>query len=337
MEPQPEQRPADWLALGADVGGTSTRILVAAADGTPVGRGVAGGGNPVSHPDTAAAALGQALTAALAGIDPARVRAAVVGVAGGSALSRPEVRAAFDRVWSETGVNCAPAYVSDLEIAFAAGTAEPDGTVLIAGTGAVAGAVQSRHLVHTSDGHGWLLGDDGSGFWLGREAARATLRTLDAGDPPGPLATSVLQALQVPDGPGASAQPPDPHWQRVRVIDALNSRPPVRLAELAPSVTTAYSVGDPQSLRIVDEAARLLFESVCRVRRHDEHTPIVLAGSVASEDSPVGVALRALVSEGLSGPTLSARDGVAGAAWLALTAAEANCATEEARNRLSSV
>lgn len=337
MEPQLAQRPADWLVLGGDVGGTSTRILVAAGDGTPVGRGVAGGGNPVSHPDTAAAALGQALTAALAGIDPLRVCAAVVGVAGGSALSRPEVRAAFDRVWSETGVSCAPAYVSDLEIAFAAGTADPDGTVLIAGTGAVAGAIEGRRLVRTVDGHGWLLGDDGSGFWLGREAARATLRTLDAGEPPGPLASSVLRALDAPDEPRPSAQPTDPYWERVRVIDSLNSRPPVRLAELAPSVTAAFTVGDPQAVLIVDEAAQLLFETVRRVRRSDERTPIVLAGSVASTDSPVGVALRTLVTEGLSGPTLSARDGVAGAGWLALTAAEANSATEEARNRLSSV
>lgn len=337
MEPQPAQRPADWLVLGGDVGGTSTRILVAASDGTPVGRGAAGGGNPVSHPDTAAAALGQALTAALAGIDPSRVRAGVVGVAGGSALSRPEVRAAFERVWSETEVGCAPAYVSDLEIAFAAGTGEPDGTVLIAGTGAVAGEVESRSLVRTVDGHGWLLGDNGSGFWLGREAARATLRTLDAGEPLGPLASSVLRALEGPDGPRTPAQPTDPYWQRVHLIESLNSRPPVRLAELAPSVTAAYKVGDPQARWIVGEAARLLFETVCRVRRADEQTPIVLAGSVAGEGTPVGVALRTLVSEGLSGPTLSARDGVAGAAWLALAAAETNTATEEARNRLSAV
>ncbi len=331
MDPQLAQPPADWLVLGGDVGGTSTRILVATGDGTPVGRGVAGGGNPVSHPDTAAAALGEALTAALSGVDPSRVRAAVVGVAGGSALSRPEVRAAFDRVWSGAGVGCAPAYVSDLEIAFAAGTAEPDGTVLIAGTGAVAGAVRSRHLVRTVGGHGWLLGDEGSGFWLGREAARATLHTLDAGEPPGALATSVLRLLGVPD------EPADPYWQRVAVIDTLNSRPPVRLAELSPSVTSAYAVGDPQAQQIVEEAARLLFETVCRVRRPDEQSPIVLAGSVATADSPVGAAVRVLVGEGLSGPTLSARDGVAGAAWLALTAVAASSASEEARTRLSTL
>ncbi|MGI8994127.1 MAG: N-acetylglucosamine kinase [Nocardioidaceae bacterium] len=333
MEAQVSRRPADWLVLGGDMGGTSTRILVAGPDGTPVGRGRAGGGNPVSHPATAAAALGQALGAALADLDPARVRAAVVGVAGGSALSRPEVRTAFDRVWSEAGLTCAPTYASDLEIAFAAGTSEPDGTVLIAGTGTVAGALRGRRLVHTVDGHGWLLGDDGSGFWLGREAARATLRSIDAAEPPGPLVTSVLRELGALDEP--VAERPDLNGQRVRVIDTLNDRPPVRLAELAPLVTAAYMVRDPSAERIVEEAARLLFETVCRARPPAERTPIVLAGSVASENSPVGVALRALVAERFAGSTRSARDGVGGAAGFVLAAADARAATEEARSRLT--
>lgn len=92
MNDVPAGQPSDSLILGGDIGGTFTRILLAAYDGTPVRRGSAGGGNPVSHPDTAAAALAQALGEAFVGVDPARERAAVVGVAGGPALARPEVQ-----------------------------------------------------------------------------------------------------------------------------------------------------------------------------------------------------------------------------------------------------
>lgn len=329
------RQPGDWLVLGGDIGGTSTRVLVAGCDGTPYGRGTADGGNPVSHPDTAAAAFGQALQRALAGLDPARVRTAVVGVAGGSALQQPEVQTAFGRVWSDIGLSCPATYASDLEVAFAAGTAESDGTVLIAGTGAVAGAVQARRLVRTVDGHGWLLGDDGSGFWLGREAARATLRTLDAAEAPGPLAASVLRELDALDAGAASTGRHDLNAQRVLLIHTLNTRPPVRLAELAPLVTAAYRARDPAAESIVEEAARLLAETVGRVRRPDEQTPIVLAGSLAHEDSPVGAKLRTLVAERFSGALLSARDGVGGAAWLALAAADPSAATEEARARLT--
>ena len=312
--------------LGGDIGGTSTRILVAAYDGTPVGRGAAGGGNPVSHPETAAAALGTALGEALDGVDPSRVRAAVVGLAGGSALQQPEMRVAFGRVWSESGVTGPVTYVSDLEVAFASGTAEPSGTLLIAGTGAVAGAVRDHRLVKVADGHGWLLGDDGSGFWLGREAARATLRALDRGEVAGPLAASVLREL--------GALEADVNDLRTHVINVLNTRPPVLLADLAPLVTAAAAAGDPVAEAISTEAARLLVQTVARVRDIDEHTPIVLAGSLTREDLSVGAKLRALIAGQFSGKVLSARDGLGGAAWLALASADPAAATAEARIRL---
>lgn len=257
-------------------------------------------------------------------------------MAGGSALRQPEVGQAFGRAWSDIGLSCPPTYVTDLEVAFAAGTAEPSGTVLIAGTGAVAGELRDRRLVRTEDGHGWLLGDDGSGFWLGREAARATLRTLDASEPPGPLAASVLRELGAANAPDASPLRTGLNEQRVQVIHALNTRPPVRLAELAPLVTAAFAARDPVAERIVEEAARLLAQTVGRVRQPEERTPIVLAGSLARADSPVGAKLRALVAARHFGPLLSAHSGVGGAAWLALAAADASAATEAARIRLTS-
>jgi glucosamine kinase len=320
----------DWLVLGGDVGGTSTRILVAGRDGTPLARATTGGGNPVSHPDTAAAALGEALQAALADVDPARVRVAVVGLAGSSALDQPDIGAAFERAWTGAGVTCAPTYVSDLAVAFAGGTPEPDGTVLVAGTGAVAGAVRDRRVVRTADGHGWLLGDDGSGFWLGREAARAALRTLDDDVPPGPLATAVLREL----GADATTTASGPSQRRAMVIRAAHSRPPVRLADLAPLVGTACDAGDPAARRIADGAARLLTQTIGRVRPDEASTPIVLAGGLARADGPVGTRLRELVHARFAGEVVSAADGVAGATWLALEAADPGAATEEARGRL---
>lgn len=337
MDPRNSHHPSDWLVLGGDIGGTSTRIVVARRDGTPLGRGLAGGGNPVSHPGTAAVALGKALHDALAGIAPSRVRTAVVGVAGGSALQQPEVRDGFERVWSEAGLTCAATYASDLEVAFASGTAEADGTLLIAGTGAVAGAILDHRLVRTAGGHGWLLGDEGSGFWLGREAVRATLRTLDAAETAGPLVTSVLRELGAGDTAAASSQLSGLNRQRVHVIHTLNTRPPVRLAELAPLVTAAAAARDPAAEVIVAEAARLLVQTVDRVRKPDERTPIVLAGTLAGEDVPVGATLRTLISQRFPGALLSARDGVGGAAWLALVAADPEAATEQARTRLVAI
>ncbi|MGA9345350.1 MAG: BadF/BadG/BcrA/BcrD ATPase family protein, partial [Nocardioidaceae bacterium] len=253
------------------------------------------------------------------------------GVAGGFARHRPELGAMFEQAWAAVGMGCPTSYVSDLEVAFASGTTEPDGTVLIAGTGAAAARIVGRHVVVTADGHGWLLGDDGSGFWLGREAARATLRTLDAGKEPGPLAGAVLAELV---GAGADARRPDPVAQRVQLIHAVNARAPVKLAELAPLVGVAHRAGDPEAVRIVEEAARLLLQTLRGVRETGESGPIVLAGSVAGEESPVGAALRTGVDQRFSGPVCSAADGVGGAAWLALATLEGT-ATDEAWSRLT--
>jgi glucosamine kinase len=319
---------SEILALGGDLGGTSTRIVVVGPDGREHGRGITGGGNPTTDPAGAAAAFGDALRAALSGVDGGRVKASVVGVAGGSALRTPAVATYFDRVWTEAGLTCSPGYVPDLEVAFAGGTPASDGAVLVAGTGAAAGSLTEHRLTRTADGHGWLLGDDGSGFWLGREAVRATLRTLDARTPPGPLVEGVLRELDA-DRPGRDGQ-------HDRVIQVVNSRPGVQLSALAPLVTAAYRAGDPQAQSIVERAAAALVATLALIRDPAESTPIVLAGSLAGDTSPVGAELRTLLAARFAGAVSPARTGVGGAAWLALAALDPALATRETHARLCS-
>jgi N-acetylglucosamine kinase-like BadF-type ATPase len=325
------------LVLGGDLGGTSTRILVVGADGRECGRGAAGAGNPISHPARAAEALGDALRAALTGVDPGRVRASVIGIAGGSALRTPPVAARFGQAWEQAGLTCDPGYVPDLEVAFAAGTPEPDGSVLVAGTGATAGAVTGHRLTRTADGHGWLLGDDGSGFWLGREAIRAALHTLDAGEPPGHLVAAVLRELGADgtDDELAAAVPGrGTNRRRELVIQAVNSRPGIELSALAPLVSAACREGDPQARSIVERAAAALLATLGRVRDSAETTPIVLAGGLTSDASPVGSTLRRLLPGRFAGPVHPAHSGVGGAAWLALATLDPALATSDAHARL---
>ncbi|WP_303395021.1 BadF/BadG/BcrA/BcrD ATPase family protein, partial [Micromonospora sp. NBS 11-29] len=130
---------SDTVVVGLDVGGTSTRATALSLDGARLGTGRAGGGNPTSYgADRAAVELLAALRAALAGVDPTRVRAGAIGLAGaGRLLADPQGRAAFDRAWAEAGLRCPYTVHGDALVAYASGTAAPDGTVLIAGTGAI--------------------------------------------------------------------------------------------------------------------------------------------------------------------------------------------------------
>jgi N-acetylglucosamine kinase-like BadF-type ATPase len=328
--------PASTLVLGGDLGGTSTRIVISDSEGNVIGRGAAAGGNPTSHPATAAANFGQAVHAALEGIDPAGVQAAVIGTAGGSALGRPDVRAQFDAAWSGAGLTVEPRFIGDLEVAFASGTPAPDGTVLIAGTGSNTGLVRDHELVRTAGGHGWLLGDDGSGFWLGREAMRSVLRGIDLGEPLGVLGEAVVQAVLPDRDPAAHAEREGYDLLRDDLIRTVNARPPVLLAELARPVVAAYDQNDKTAHALVKRAAELLIETVSRLWTTSDNGPLVLAGSVAGESSPVGRLLRQSIHEHFDGEVLTARDGVGGATWLALGVLDPALATRDNHARLVS-
>ncbi|MFD8533249.1 N-acetylglucosamine kinase [Streptosporangium canum] len=347
--------------LGLDVGGTSSRALLLDASGRRIGYGRAPGGNPAAHGTGAAAAnIRRALEPALLGVDPAEVAGAVVGMAGFGALDR----AVFDRMWASAGLRCVPAVTGDLGVAFAAGTAEPRGTVLIAGTGAIAARIEDGEPVAVSDGLGWLLGDQGSGFWLGREAARAAVRSLSRGESDGLLTRLVAGEIRdadnqdgqdgqdgrdiqnsrdvcdakdgrdvrdnqdVRDGRAGGWPPVDGRAEAIRLVVHAQGRSPLELARLAPLVSRAAAAGDPDALKIVATAAGLLCATVAEVREEGEDTPIVLAGSVLTSEGPVCSAVR----DGLGAPTALAGDGAAAAAWLA--AKEAFGLDREAAARL---
>ncbi|MFI6820148.1 N-acetylglucosamine kinase [Micromonospora sp. NPDC050187] len=294
------------LVVGADCGGSATRVVVATPDGRIVGRGRAGAGNPVARPPAdAAAALVAAVREALAGRDPARVAGAVVALAGRSALDRPAVAACFADAWRATGLNCPLRTVGDAVVAFAAGTPARSGTVLIAGTGAVAARIVEHSVGHTVDGLGWLLGDEGGGFWLGLEAARLTARALTTGhDRIGPLVDAVSTAVR-----GAAAPAGDPTGDGF--VTAFYALPRHRVAGLAPLVLDAVRAGDPDAHRLIEKAADRLAATVHAVAPGAE--PLVLAGGLLTGPPEIRAALLARLKR----PATIAGDPAEAAAWLA--------------------
>ncbi|MFI7117073.1 N-acetylglucosamine kinase [Amycolatopsis sp. NPDC049868] len=300
--------------IGVDAGGTSTRAIAVDASGAVLGTGRAGGANPNSHPPhTAASRIANAITGALGGLDPAATAACVVGMAGVSKLSDPSIAEIFEAAWKDAGIGPVRT-VPDPEVAYASATSSPDGSVLVAGTGSIAGRIRGRRMVSTVGGYGWLLGDEGSAYWLGREAVRSTLDVLGRGGEPGPLARAVLIEALGPSAvdPGSDRTPDASLWRAL--ITSANSEAPIRLARFAPFVSEAYREGDPAADEITTRAAALLVTNVMTARDPGETTPIVLVGGVLSPEGPVGAKVRAELA-GLE--VLTSTDGVLGAAWLA--------------------
>ncbi|MGW3310018.1 N-acetylglucosamine kinase [Streptomyces sp. NPDC001073] len=293
----------EWV-IGLDAGGTRTRaVLAAAEDGRPLGEGAAGPGNALTVPvprltDHLAEAIGQAV--------PEAVRTRVVAVSGGFAgataasaedpghvNARTALTAALDRL----GIPADRLRVcSDIEAAFASAPGTPaDGLALVAGTGAVALRITDRRTTTSVDGDGWLLGDDGSGFWIGRSAVRAALRMADGRGPTTVLAGSVGRALGVP----AEEQPGDGDWTRahreayrMHVLPAVMAELPVRLARFAPLVVEAAGKRDTVAEGILDEAATQLAATVRALEPHPGER-VVATGGLLGPEGPLTAPLTA--------------------------------------------
>ncbi|HEY8481963.1 MAG TPA: BadF/BadG/BcrA/BcrD ATPase family protein [Spirillospora sp.] len=180
--------------VGIDAGGTKTRCVVLTLGGALAGTGTGPGANPNSGGDTAGA-LTTALREAIGDLDRTRILTGVFGIAGAGSAGRPAAVAAARQAWQAVGLRGSPAVVTDIAVAFAAGTNAPQGIVVFSGTGAGAAVISDGAIVQRADGYGWLVGDEGSAVWLGKEAVRAALAAYDGRGSPTLLSDSVPRAL----------------------------------------------------------------------------------------------------------------------------------------------
>ncbi|WP_405632270.1 ATPase [Streptomyces sp. NBC_00016] len=295
------------LVVGLDAGGTRTRAVLAdLGDGRTRGEGTAGPGNALTVPGPE---LADHLAEALARAVPEPLRGRVAAVAGGFAGTghqrqgadepgRVRARTALSGALARLGITAPTVDVhSDIETTFATAPGHPaDGLVLVAGTGAVAARIAARAPTATSGGDGWLLGDDGSGFWIGRAAVRSALRAADGRGAPTVLARAVGRELGLPPGvlpPEAYGVTDTAAWSavlrtayRAQLLPAVMDRPPVRLADHAPLVVRAAEEEDSVAGEILREAARRLTQTVTALAPRPGE-PLVVTGGLLAPHGPL--------------------------------------------------
>ena len=303
--------------LAVDVGGSSTRAAIVEEDGTCVGFGKAGSGNPTSF-DTATAvtAIRGATETALirAGSKLADLAGGVVGIAGAAGDTGPPLRVELIRA----GLPERLTFESDLLVTYHSGSLATEGYALVAGTGAAAVRIGGGHTEATCDGLGWLLGDGGSGFWIGHRAVLAATSSLDDRGPPTVLGDLVLSRL------GVERTSERGHDGRLlalrRAVDAVYRMRPVELAGFAPLVFEAEALGDDVARRIIAEAGEALAATLRAVVVEDVTGPLVLGGSILSQQPSVsGPVVRSFHAATASeARVITVSDGTAGAAVLAL-------------------
>jgi glucosamine kinase len=238
--------------LGIDAGGSGTRVILlergqvtVLPDGPPMNALLTPGLTEYLGPIISAAGA----TAAGIGLPGARLAGQAHQI--GQALAR---RAGY------------PVHVTgDPDAARCGAFLGAPGIVVIAGTGSVALGWDGERFAR-SGGHGFLLGDEGSAYWIGREAVRSALRFEEQAGGSELLHRTVTQAT------GSSL---DALISEVNVHPADRSR----LAVLAP-VVTAIAGHDPEARRIVWCAAEHLAALAESVRRRLGPLPVAGTGGV---------------------------------------------------------
>lgn len=305
----------DMRMLGVDAGGTSTRAVLTTAQGECIGYGVGGRGNPISAgADLAADGVLDAIARALAPSSGTLTDVAVITAAmAGQRTEEGEGGWLLARLAAE-GFSGRLTFESDLLATYSSGSADPFGYAVVAGTGASAVRVSGGRIEATADGLGWLLGDRGSGFWIGHRVARAVVRDLDGAGPATSLTGAVLEHLGIAADETRREGRPRSLEQLVASLYAMR---PIELAALAP---LAFVGDDPVAERILRRAGQHLADSLGAVLTAPG--PLVVGGSVLSRPGPVRDAFAQRLGDAAAGfevhPVV---DGVVGAGLLALRTA----------------
>lgn len=243
--------------VGADIGGTSTKIAIVDDSGALRSYVTGPGGNFRTAPGEAFANISGTLARALENLDASSVQAGHFGVAGAGAARYEEINRACQELWNSQVPGARLSLSSDLEIAYSAAS-KNDGFLLLAGTGAVGCAFTQGKLIGRSDGMGWILGDVGAGLWLGRMGLEAAAKALDYRGPHTSLADSVLAHYSI-----------DPNSLDVRqeLISHVYELAPTKYGEIAPLVTAAAVAGDAVALGIVESGADALVTALSGAAR----------------------------------------------------------------------
>ncbi|MGW4854019.1 BadF/BadG/BcrA/BcrD ATPase family protein [Streptomyces sp. NPDC004288] len=299
---------ADGLVVGVDSGGSGLRIALAGAVGggvlaervsrEPVRTG--SGGISAGH------FLEQVLPAVgdLREAFPGRpVVAAAVGAAGMATLGdelRAELPDAFAEAWGVRRLVLA----ADAVTAYAGALGQRPGVVVAGGTGLIALGTDLTSW-RRADGWGHLLGDCGSGAWIGRAGLEAAMRAYD-GRRGG--SETLLARAEKRFGPAAGL---------AGVLYPRTDRPAV-LASFAPEVADCAAT-DPVAAGILARAAAHIAEAAEAACPPEPGAAVALTGGLFRMGEPLLGPLRAALGESL--PTARAvepaGDPLAGAVALA--------------------
>ena len=229
--------------LGIDAGGTKTVCLLADEQGVVVSEGRGAGANLHTAGELAVEkVLHEAMEAAIGdrGITPAAI---CLGIAG---VDREDEMLTVRAVMRRIGYKSRVLVVNDALIGLVAGARDEPGIVINAGTGSIVYGRNAAFEAARAGGWGHMIGDEGSGYWIGRESLAAGMRAADGRGPATRLTAEILAYFNVDDE------------SRLPRIVYDRELPRVSVAALGPTLQRVAEQGDAVAGRILERAAEEL-------------------------------------------------------------------------------
>ena len=255
--------------LGIDAGGTKTVCLLADDQGQVIAESRRAGANLQAVGELEVEkVLHEVMEEAIGkrAIVPAAI---CLGIAG---VDRPDDSAVVDGIMRRIGYKARVIVVNDALVALEAGAPGQAGVVVVSGTGSISYGRDGRGRAARSGGWGYVLGDEGSGYWIGRAALRAVLREADRRGPATLLSVMLLEHFRVPQAQGL-----------IHEVYNTNLKP-AAIGALAQCVQSAFSQGDQVAIGILRGAADELEASALSVARRleliGESFVFILAGGI---------------------------------------------------------
>ncbi|MBV7315435.1 N-acetylglucosamine kinase [Shewanella sp. NIFS-20-20] len=226
------------LYLGIDGGGTKCRALLYCQQRGALGVGVAGRANPLHGLQQTFDSITQSALLALAdaGLAASQISELIVG-AGLAGVNVPRL---FEQVIAWQHPFKVLHLTTDLHTACLGAHGGEDGAVIITGTGSCGYAHMGDRQVILG-GHGFALGDKGSGAWLGLKAAEHVLLALDGFAEPTSMTPKLLDFFDCKDAMG--------------IVGQLAGQCSSAYAKLSHIVFSSAEEGDEVALAIVHDGA----------------------------------------------------------------------------------
>jgi N-acetylglucosamine kinase-like BadF-type ATPase len=255
--------------LGIDVGGTKTVCLLADEEGRVLSTAKGAGANLQAVGELQLEKVLHTVMEETVSQQSATPSAICLGIAG---VDRPDDAAVVRGIMSRIGYKARILVVNDALIALQAGIGGAAGVVIVAGTGSIAYGCDRQGTAARAGGWGHVLGDEGSGYWMGRQALRAIVREADGRGQATTLTRRVLAHFGV-------ARPEELLQTVYRQNFTLAA-----VAALAIHVQQAQDEGDKVAHAILDRGARELAAAAASVTNQldlsGEEFAFVLAGGM---------------------------------------------------------